>query len=319
MIEARGLTKRFGDFTAVEDLDLDVAEGEILALLGHNGAGKTTTVRMLCGLLTPTAGSARVAGFDVGTEPDQARAAVGLLTELPGLYNRMRAWDYLDFFGAAHGVPPAERHARADALLRRFDLVYARDRRLGEYSKGMRQKVALIRTLLHEPLVVFLDEPTSAMDPQSAKAVRDAIADLRTRRGAVVLCSHNLAEAEALADRIIIIKRGRVLARGTGDDLKRALLGPPLYELRLTGPLAPHLGLLDFGPDSGFALQTQGPDWLRYRAADPAALNPALVARLSAAGAGVLTLAEVSRSLETVYLTLMADAEQENPHERAAS
>src|SRR4051794_2478661 len=280
MIETRGLTKRFGTFTAVAGLDLDVAEGEILALLGHNGAGKTTTVRMLCALLAPTAGTARIGGYDTVAEAPQVRALIGLLTELPGLYNRMRALDYLDFFGAAHGVPPATRRARATALLQQFDLAYARDKRLGEYSKGMRQKIALIRTLLHDPLVIFLDEPTSAMDPQSAKVVRDSIVALRGSRRTVVLCSHNLAEAESLADRIAIIKRGRILARGTPDELKRSMLGPPLYELRLAGPVAPYLGLLDFGPDAGFALDAQGDSWFRYRTGDPAALNPVLLGRL---------------------------------------
>ncbi|HUS15928.1 MAG TPA: ABC transporter ATP-binding protein, partial [Chloroflexia bacterium] len=164
-----------------------------------------------------------------------------------------------------------------------------------------------------------LDEPTSAMDPQSAKVVRDAIVELRATRRTVVLCSHNLAEAEGLADYIIIIKRGRVLARGTTAELKRTLLGPPLYELRLTGPLAPHLAALDGDLGHGFALAAQGADWLRVRTDDPSATNPALLARLHAAGAGVLTLSEVPRSLETVYLTLMADAEQEKPGERVAA
>ena len=318
MIEARGLVKRFGEFTAVAGLDLAVAEGEILALLGHNGAGKTTTIRMLCGLLAPTSGSARIAGYDTVTQAAQVRGAIGLLTELPGLYNRMRAADYLDFFGAVQGMDPATRRARISTLLTQFDLGYATARRLGDYSKGMRQKVALIRTLLHDPPVIFLDEPTSAMDPQSAKAVRDAIHELRGSRRTIVLCSHNLAEAEGLADRIVIIKRGRVLAAGTAPDLKRALLGPPLYDLHLTGPLAPHRARFDFGPDGDFAVIEEGADWLRYRTTDPAAINPVLLARLSAAGAGVLTLAEVPRSLETVYLTLMADAEREKPGERTA-
>jgi ABC-2 type transport system ATP-binding protein len=217
MIEARKLVKRFGDFTAVAGVDLEVAQGEILALLGHNGAGKTTTIRMLCGLLVPTSGSARIAGFDTVAEAGAVRGSIGLLTELPGLYNRMRALEYLDFFGAAQGLDPATRQSRAAALLDHFDLGYARDRRLGEYSKGMRQKVALIRTLLHDPPVVFLDEPTSAMDPQSAKTVRDAIGELRGSGRTMVLCSHNLAEAEALADRIVIVKRGRVVHSGSGS------------------------------------------------------------------------------------------------------
>jgi ABC-2 type transport system ATP-binding protein len=318
MIESYGLTKRFGAFTAVDHLDLQVAEGEILALLGHNGAGKTTTVRMLTGLLQPTEGSARIAGYDVVTEATQVRQLIGLLTELPGLYNRMRALDYLDFFGQLHGMPPEVRAARSRDLLERFDLGGAGDKRLGEYSKGMRQKVALIRTLLHDPQVIFLDEPTSAMDPLSAKVVRDSIAALRTEHRTLVLCSHNLAEAESLADRIVIIKRGRVLAQGTGAELKRKLLGPPLYEVRLAGGIAPYLGCFDGGPvvlNGGPApppvlqLESIGPDWARYRAEDMTAANPALLARLLAAGAPVLTLAEVPRSLEAVYLALMADAE----------
>jgi ABC-2 type transport system ATP-binding protein len=321
MIETAGLTKRFGAFTAVDHLDLQVAEGEILALLGHNGAGKTTTVRMLTGLLGPTEGTARIAGYDVVTEATEVRQLIGLLTELPGLYNRMRALDYLDFFGQLHGMPAAERRARSEDLLARFDLAGAGDKRLGDYSKGMRQKVALIRTLLHDPQVIFLDEPTSAMDPLSAKVVRDSIAALRALHRTLVLCSHNLTEAESLADRIVIIKRGRVLAEGTAAELKHKLLGPPLYEVRLVGPIAPYLACFDFGPvplNGGaappplLALEAHGADWARYRAEQPAATNPALLARLAGAGAAVLTLAEVPRSLEAVYLALMADAETVN-------
>jgi len=284
MIETVGLTKRFGDFTAVDHLDLQVAEGEILALLGHNGAGKTTTVRMLTGLLTPTAGTARVAGFDTVTEAAEVRRRIGLLTELPGLYNRMRALDYLDFFGQLHGMPAADRRARSLDLLARFDLADAGDRRLGEYSKGMRQKVALIRTLLHDPQVIFLDEPTAALDPLSAKVVRDSITALQTLHRTLVLCSHNLAEAESLADRIIIIKRGRVLAAGTAAELKRNLLGPPLYEVRLTGPVAPYWACFN-GPPGTLTVDTQGADWVRYRTDAPARINPVLLARLGAAGA----------------------------------
>ncbi len=308
MIETHNLTKRFGEFTAVAGLDLWVDEGAILALLGHNGAGKTTTVRMLCGLLTPTAGTARIAGFDTVTQADQVHAVIGLLTELPGLYHRMRPLEYLDFFGAVHGLPPAVRRERATALLARFGLAGDLQRRLGEYSKGMRQKVALVRTLLHDPRVIFLDEPTSAMDPQSAHVVRDSIAELRGSGRTVVLCSHNLVEAESLADRIAIIKQGRILAEGTPAELKRDLLGPPLYDLTLTGPIAPYLGICDFGPGADFAVVAQTATGLRYRTAGAAAINPVLLQRLGAAGAEVLTLSEVPRSLESVYLQLMSEA-----------
>ena len=327
MIRAQQLTKRFGDFTAVSGLSLEVAEGEILALLGHNGAGKTTTVRMLTGMLSPTAGRATIAGYDTVRDAETVRSIIGLLTELPGLYNRMRVLDYLDFFGEVHGMPPADRRSRSEELLHRFDLWYARDRRLGEYSKGMRQKVGLIRTLLHDPQVLFLDEPTSAMDPQSASLVRDSIASLRGSGRTVVLCSHNLAEAEALADRIAIVKRGSILATGTAAQLKRDLLGLPQYELRFSAPADDYLPLLDFGRAAAesdptlpqLRLERRGDDWARFSTPNPATTNPHLLARLSAAGAPVLTLAEVPRSLETVYLTLMADAEEEQTGERGAA
>ena len=200
MIEAENLTKTFDDFTAVESLSLSVPAGQVLALLGPNGAGKTTTVRMLSAILAPTSGRATIAGFDVTRSPGEVRRRVGMLTEMPGLYLRMQAIEYLDFFGQLYGLGQAERQARAAALISRFGMADAVDKRLSEYSKGMRQKLALIRSMLHDPPVLLLDEPTSAMDPQSARLVRDAIADLRGDRRAIILCTHNLVEAEQLAD-----------------------------------------------------------------------------------------------------------------------
>lgn len=300
LIEADNLTKRFGDFVAVSELNLTLAKGEILALLGPNGAGKTTTVRMLASILRPTGGSARVCGFDVVAQARHVRHAVGLLTEVPGLYARMNAVEYLDFFGELQQMSRADCRRRSDELLARFGLWDARLRRLGTYSKGMKQKAAIARAMLHDPQMLFLDEPTSAMDPFSAKQVRDAIMDVRGQGRTVLLCTHNLPEAEQLADRIAIVHRGRIIASGSAAQLKRDLLGEPLMEVRLAAPLDGLLGRL-----SGLEIAAHGPDWFRYRTTNPQADNPALLKQLEALGAPVVTLSEVERRLEDVYLKIV--------------
>ena len=303
MIELVGLTKRFDNFTAVEGVTLSVASGEILALLGPNGAGKTTTVRMLAAILRPTAGQAFVAGHSVTEHPREVRRRVGLLTEHPGLYLRMRGKEYLDFFGRLMGLSADERGRRAKELLARFGMSEAWDRRMGTYSKGMRQKMALVRAMLHDPSVLLLDEPTSAMDPHSAKLVRDAVLSLRHHRRAIVICTHNLAEAEALADRIAIIRRGRIVALGTPAELKARLLGPPLMELRLSQPTDGVVKLVSGLVD----IETQGEDWLCYSASNPQETNPVLLRTLASHGFGVVTLSEVPRSLEDVYLRVVEE------------
>jgi len=301
MIETTGLTKKFGDFTAVDDIALSVREGEVLALLGPNGAGKTTTVRMLASILKPTAGWARIASYDTVQDARMVRHLVGLLTEFPGLYLRMRGWNYLDFFGQLQGLSPAQRAERSEYLLKRFELWEARDQRTGEYSKGMRQKLALVRAMLHDPQVLFLDEPTSAMDPHSAKLVRDAILELRRDQRTIILCTHNLNEAEMLADRIAIIRRGHIVALGTPAELKTQLLGDPVMDLRLAQPLD---GLLSELEDL-VTVVDYGDTWLRYRTANPETVNPRLVQHLSERGAPVVTLSKVPRSLEEVYLRIV--------------
>jgi ABC-2 type transport system ATP-binding protein len=303
MIEAENLTKKFDDFVAVDSLSLSVPAGQVLALLGPNGAGKTTTVRMLSAILAPSTGRAVVAGFDVRQSPGEVRRRVGMLTEMPGLYLRMQAVEYLDFFGQLYGLSASQRQARAAALLSRFGMADAVDKRLSDYSKGMRQKLALIRSMLHDPPVLLLDEPTSAMDPQSARLVRDAIAALRGEKHAIILCTHNLFEAEELADHIAIIRRGRIVEQGAMASLKSRLLGPPLMEVRLNAPLN---GLL---PDLMQRVQVveQGDVWLRYRTDDPAIENPRLLHWLADRGAGVVTLSEVTRSLEDVYLRVVTE------------
>ena len=301
MIELIDLTKQFDDFTAVDRVSLSVAPGEILALLGPNGAGKTTTVRMLAAILRPTAGQAFVAGYNVIEHPRQVRQRVGLLTEHPGLYLRMKGIDYLDFFGHLMGLDASERERRAKDLLDRFGMPEAWDQRMGTYSKGMRQKMALVRAMLHDPSVLLLDEPTSAMDPHSAKLVRDAVLGLRHHQRAIVICTHNLAEAEALADRIAVIRRGRIIALGTSAELKLRLLGPPLMELHLTHPTDGAVKLVS----DLVQIEAQGQDWLRYFTPNPQEINPLLLQTLTSHGVEVLTLSVVERSLEDVYLQVV--------------
>ena len=305
MIELRGLTKQFDRFTAVDDVTLSVASGEILALLGPNGAGKTTTVRMLAAILVPTSGRAYVDGCGVIEAPRRVRRRVGLLTEHPGLYLRMRGDNYLDFFGRLMGLSGDERRRRAHDLLDQFGMLEAAGRRIGTYSKGMRQKMALARAMLHDPPVLLLDEPTSAMDPHSAKLVRDAILGLRHHQRAIIICTHNLAVAEALADRVAIIQRGRIIAEGTLSGLTQRMLGPPLMELRLDQAI-------DGGSDAISELveiESQGEDWLRYSTSDPQRTNPLILRALAAQNVRVVTLSRVPRSLEDVYLSAVRETE----------
>jgi ABC-2 type transport system ATP-binding protein len=303
MIEAINLHKVFGAFQAVRDISLHVAEGEVVALLGPNGAGKTTTVRMLGAILRPSGGSARIAGYDVVEQARTVRHVVGLLTEFPGLYHRMRPMEYLEFFGALQGMGAAECARRGRALMERFGLWEARHKRLDSYSKGMKQKIALIRALIHDPPVLFLDEPTTAMDPHSARTVRDAIAELRAAKRTILLTTHNLTEAEELADRIVVIKGGGIVAQGTREQLTRQLLGEPIWELRLANADAGAARLL---ADLAH-VEAAGDDWVQFRTADPHSLNPQIIARLVARGVPILSLAELPRRLEDVYLSIVDD------------
>jgi ABC-2 type transport system ATP-binding protein len=301
MIRTEKLGKNFDDFVAVKHIDLHVRAGEVLALLGPNGAGKTTTVRMLASILKPTRGQAWIDGHDVVENALVVRSLVGVLTETPGLYSRMKAREYLDFFGDLQGMDKQARRTRGEQLMAQFGMDGVWHLRLGEYSKGMRQKMALIRTMLHDPRVLLLDEPTSAMDPHSAKQVRDTILSLRSNQRAIIICTHNLAEAELLADRIAIIRRGEIVVRGTAEQLKRELLGLPVLELRLAGSVN---GLASLVNDL-IAIDTKGENWIRYRTDDPQNVNPVLLQRLSEAGHRVVTLSPVARSLEDVYLQVV--------------
>ena len=305
MIETHDLSKHFSDFKAVDGVTLTVKPGQILALLGQNGAGKTTTVRMLTALLNPTRGTAYVNGYDIVKQGPDVRASVGVLTEQHGIYARMTGQEYLEFFGQVYQLDPVARKARGNYLLEYFGLLEAAHQRTGEYSKGMRQKLALARALMHEPPVLLLDEPTSAMDPESARLVRDEIGRLKSSQRTIVICTHNLAEAETLADIIAIIYRGRILLSGTLDELKNQILGPVEYEARLSRPWRPDGVTL---PED-VELSEYNESRLRFRVKRPQEANPRLLQQLIQDQAPVVTLQEVPRSLEQVYLKVMEDAQ----------
>jgi ABC-2 type transport system ATP-binding protein len=305
MIEAHQLGKQFGSFRAVNDITMTIQPGEVLALLGPNGAGKTTTVRMLSAILKPTSGWAKVGGHDVVEESRLVRSKVGLLTEYPGLYNRMNAMEYLQFFGTLLGMSTMKSQLQAERLLKQFAMWDARDRRLDGYSKGMKQKIALVRALIHNPPILFLDEPTTAMDPQSARMVRDAIGDLRAADRTILLTTHNLPEAEYLADRIAIISQGQIIAEGTMQQLMQQLMGEPVWEVRITQADE----RLPVVLQELVAVDEAGADWVRYRCAEPQHINPQIINRLTTAGMALVSLAEVPRSLEQVYLQIVGEPE----------
>ena len=221
MLEVEGLAKSYGEVLALKDLSVRVEEGECLILLGRNGAGKTTALRCMAGVLMPTAGIVRVDGIDARDDPAAVRARVGLMPEVPGLYERMTVRAYLDHFGAIYDIESGLRRRRIEELLEIFELTDAGDRWLGTYSKGMRQKVALIRATLHRPKLVLADEPTSALDPDSARRAWLYLKDMQKEGCALVICTHSMDEAEHLAGDIGIMSGGRALAIGTMVELRR--------------------------------------------------------------------------------------------------
>ncbi|HLE59773.1 MAG TPA: ABC transporter ATP-binding protein [Candidatus Limnocylindria bacterium] len=305
MIVVEGLRKQFGSVIAVHDLSFSVGEGEVFGILGPNGAGKTTTVRILAGLIAPTAGSATVNGHGLGEGSQRIRAMTGILTESPGLHDRLTARQNLAFYGTLYGMRGAPLNAAVERYLDLVGLVDEADRRVSGFSKGMRQKVAIARALLHEPQVIYLDEPTTGLDPSAAKTVRDFVADLRGLGRSIVVCTHNLDEAERLCDRIAIM-RGTFLRVDTPAGMRRAD-GPAAVRVELDGG-APADALAAVLTRLAFVLRAEARNGgLRVELADARASTPDLVAALVAAGARITALAEEADSLEDVYLRLVGE------------
>ena len=301
IIEARNLTKNFGEITAVEDLSLEVEEGEVLGFLGPNGAGKTTTIRMLAGIISPTSGCATVAGQSTGGEIGRLHEVIGLLTETPGFYDRLSARCNLEFFASFY--PDLNIDVQVEKYLRTMGLWERRKDRVGTFSKGMKQRLALARALVHEPKVLFLDEPTAGLDPEVAQEVRDLITKLSKEGRTIFLSTHNLAEAESLCHRIAVI-RTHLLALDTGEQLRRRFFRcQVVVQLEtLNEAVVEAIKRLDFLQD----IREEG-NQLIVELADPERNRPELVKTIVDVGGRILGVSESQHPLEDVYLKLIRE------------
>jgi len=302
MIVIEKLTKKFGENTAVDGLDLQVNEGEVFGFLGPNGAGKTTTVRMLTSLIRPTSGKAVVNGFTLGKQDTQIRRSVGLLTETPGLYDNLSAEYNLRIFANLYEVKDVS--GQVEKYLRLLGLWERRFEPAATLSKGMKQKLAIARALLHEPRILFLDEPTSALDPESAHVVRDFIAELRKEGRTIFICTHNLDEADRACDRIAVFKT-RLVVVDTPARLRKQLFGRKVvFHLgNVDQNVVENVGGLPFVQEAR-AIDNR----LVVTLDNPESRNPEIVRLLVGLGAEVQFVGELRHSLEEVYLQLVKNA-----------
>ena len=318
-IETDNLTRHFDDHVAVEDLSISVPSGSVFGFLGPNGAGKTTTVRVLCALIEPTSGSATVDGYDLLHHANDVRRRVGMLTEYPGLYMRMTAWENLLFFARLWGLTKDEASRSAERWLRTLYLWDRRFHTVSTFSKGMRQRLAICRALVHHPKVIFLDEPTSGLDPDAAAIVRRAVLELRDEGRTVFLSTHNMLEAEALCDHIAIFAT-HLLAEGTLDELRGGLgsgTGAGGTAIQVEGHAGRWVEMLQSLPfvhsvstrESGRERAgMRGVEELLVALDNPRSYTPDLVRCLAEAGADIVHVAPWRRSLESVYLELLGSA-----------
>jgi len=307
VIVVNGLTRRFGGVVAVDHLDLEVYPGEVFGCLGHNGAGKTTTVRLLNGVLAPDGGTARVLGLDPLGDGPVLRRRTGVLTETPSLDERLTGRENLQIYAELYDVPPAEVPGRVESFLETFELADRGDDRAGGYSKGMKQRLALARALLHQPEILFLDEPTAGLDPVAAHHVHDMITRLSHEQRTVFLCTHNLAEAQKLCARVAVLEHGRLVALGTPAELAQKLGRSQRLEIEVApdgvtaavGVVKTSLGIADPALENS-TLSVVG--------ANREAI-PGLVASLVAAGVRIYRVTPQEPSLEDVYFALHGEEE----------
>jgi ABC-2 type transport system ATP-binding protein len=302
-IEVHNITRKFGQLTAVENLDLEVAEGEILAFLGPNGAGKTTTIRMLAGIIAPTSGYAVVAGHRTDTDIDKLHQDIGLLTESPGLYDRLNARRNLEYFAGFY--PGLDASAQAEKYLKVVGLEKRSGDRVGTFSKGMKQRLALARALLPEPKVLFLDEPTVGLDPEVASEVRELIGNLGREGRTIFLSTHNLAEAEQLCHRIAVFKT-HLIALDTPQNLREQLFQREIVvEMESI-----YDRILQIVRGLPFVRKVTAQEkQLIVELDEPQKNRPELVKNIVDAGGRIVSVNERQHSLEEVYLNLMHEAE----------
>jgi ABC-2 type transport system ATP-binding protein len=306
-IETEQLTRSFGSLVAVDNLTLSIPTGNVFGFLGPNGAGKTTTIRMLSALIAPSSGSAMVAGYKIGTENKAIRRSVGLLTETPGLYDRLSALENLVFFGQLYDLEASRANQQAEHYLRELDLWERRNEKVGGFSKGMRQKLAIARALLHEPPVVFLDEPTSGLDPEAARTVLNFVKTLRSEGRTIILTTHILPEADELCD-IICIFKTKLIRMDTPDGLRAGLFGRGV-EVRLTSEAS---NFVSTAKTLSFVKNVMASNGiLSVELDDPDEQSPALIQALIAAGAQIRSVQPTSHSLEDVYMRLVGSKNTE--------
>jgi len=304
MIEADGLTKKFGDLTAVDGVSFKVEEGEVFGFLGPNGAGKTTTIRMLCCLISKTSGEARIADYDVGKDSDslKIRKLIGLVPDSVGLYDDLTAYDNLEFYGKLYGCTEAQRRENIERFLKMLGLWDKKDVTAGTFSKGMKQKLAIARALIHDPRVLFMDEPTVNLDPESAKTVRDFILELKKQKKTVFLNTHNLDEAQRICDRIAILNT-KLMAIGTADELERSVKGRQTVVrlAQVNDSIMGALGKLSTGN------VTSDGNSVTIEVANPEKENPEIVRAIVGAGGDVQSVSISTSTLEDAYLKLVKE------------
>lgn len=301
MITIANLTKKFGEVTAVEELTFQVEEGEVFGFLGPNGAGKTTTVRMLCCLISKTSGEAKIADYQIGNAVDslQIRKMIGLVPDNVGLYSDLSAFENLDFYGKLYECPEGRRRENIERFLKMLGLWDRKDTRTGSFSKGMKQKLALARALVHEPKILFMDEPTANLDPESAKMVRDFILEVKKQGRTIFLNTHNLDEAQRICDRIGIIKT-RLLTVGSPEQLRESL-SKPKTEIRLAEVTEALVNALKkLVPNR---IEVSG-DKLIIDVTDPDKENPIIIAAITSNGGQVREVTQLTPTLEDVYLQI---------------
>lgn len=308
-IEAEGLTKIFGPLTAVDHLSLEVREGEIFGLLGPNGAGKTTTVRMLACLISPSEGSAKIGGYDIKRDSLKVRQIVGILTENPSLYERLTAYENMDFFAEAYGLSHTqEKGNRIRELLEFFELWKRRNDKVATFSKGMKQKLAIARALVHKPPVLFLDEPTAGLDPETSKEVRDIMEQLsRREKHTILLCTHRLEDAEKLCSRVMIINRGKSLIVGTPDELRDRIVYQPTLQVTLTKLNQKIVEAVKELNQVKEVAVDKGASRLTITLDDPQSATPDVIRSIVYAGGMVLSVNVLRPSLEEAYMKLVRE------------
>jgi ABC-2 type transport system ATP-binding protein len=302
MIKTENLTKEFSTTLAVDSLNLDVHEGEVFGFLGPNGAGKTTTVRMLTSLIGPTKGTAVVNGYRLGEQDTDIRRTVGILTETPGMYDNLSAEFNLEIYADLYEVKDPK--GQVEKYLRMLGLWERRQDEAGTFSKGMKQKLAIARSLLHEPRILFLDEPTAALDPEASHLVRDFIAELSKEGRTIFLCTHNLDEADRLCDRIAVFKT-RLLVLDTPSNLRSQLFGRKVvfHLVKSDASMAATIQALPYVREAKVI-----DNKLLVNLDEPEAHNPEIIRILVGAGAEIQFVGELRHSLEDVYLQLVKNA-----------